>query len=175
MMTLSLSAARTEYYVGPQRPGRRSCSTDRVEASVLRGADALRGIEEVGSDRKTEAAAAASLWDGSFVIWFQHKSLGVAADSTGSLDALAERLVPLEGVRAVIEGHVDGREERSVERAIELGERRAEMVRRALTARGIAADRLKTVSYGRETPVCLDDTEECSAENCRVEVVLSRR
>ncbi len=64
-----------------------------------------------------------------------------------------------------IEGHAD--ERGSAEYNIGLGDRRAAAVRDALVTTGLAAEKMKTVSYGKERPVCTDATEDCYARNRR--------
>ncbi len=64
-----------------------------------------------------------------------------------------------------IEGHCD--ERGSAEYNIGLGDRRASGTRDALVALGVAADKLKTVSYGKERPLCTDASEDCYARNRR--------
>jgi OmpA-OmpF porin, OOP family len=46
-----------------------------------------------------------------------------------------------------------------------LGQRRADSAAKALTAAGVNAKRIKTVSYGEEKPVCTESTEACWAKN----------
>ncbi len=64
-----------------------------------------------------------------------------------------------------IEGHCD--ERGSAEYNIGLGDRRASATRDALVALGIPGDKLKTVSYGKERPLCTDATEDCYSRNRR--------
>lgn len=64
-----------------------------------------------------------------------------------------------------IEGHCD--ERGSAEYNLALGDRRAAATRDALAALGVPTDKLKTVSYGKERPLCTDATEECYARNRR--------
>lgn len=64
-----------------------------------------------------------------------------------------------------IEGHCD--ERGSAEYNLALGDRRAAATRDALVALGVPTDKLKTVSYGKERPLCTDPTEECYARNRR--------
>ncbi len=66
----------------------------------------------------------------------------------------------------MVEGHCD--ERGSAEYNIALGDRRASAAKDALIALGVPADKLKTISYGKERPVCTDETEECYARNRRV-------
>ncbi len=64
-----------------------------------------------------------------------------------------------------IEGHCD--ERGSAEYNIGLGDRRAAATRDALVNMGVSADKLRTISYGKERPLCTDATEDCYARNRR--------
>lgn len=64
-----------------------------------------------------------------------------------------------------IEGHCD--ERGSAEYNLGLGDRRASAVKDALVQLGISADKLKTISYGKERPLCTDASEDCYARNRR--------
>ncbi|HEX4809870.1 MAG TPA: OmpA family protein [Bryobacteraceae bacterium] len=64
-----------------------------------------------------------------------------------------------------IEGHCD--ERGSAEYNIGLGDRRASATKEALVSMGVAGDKLKTVSYGKERPLCTDADEACYARNRR--------
>jgi peptidoglycan-associated lipoprotein len=69
-----------------------------------------------------------------------------------------------------VEGHADERGTR--EYNIALGARRAATVRDFLVARGIPAPRMKTISYGKERPVAVCDSETCWNQNRRAVTVL---
>jgi peptidoglycan-associated lipoprotein len=64
-----------------------------------------------------------------------------------------------------IEGHCD--ERGSAEYNLGLGDRRASAVKEALAGLGVSGDKLKTISYGKERPLCTDATESCYAQNRR--------
>jgi peptidoglycan-associated lipoprotein len=68
-------------------------------------------------------------------------------------------------VVVVIEGHCD--ERGSAEYNMALGDRRASVVKGALVNLGVAGDKLTTISYGKERPLCVDSTEVCHARNRR--------
>ena len=55
----------------------------------------------------------------------------------------------------------------TVEYNLALGERRAKAAFDYLVSLGVPADRLKTVSYGKEVPVCTQSTEDCWQRNRR--------
>ncbi|HUD52069.1 peptidoglycan-associated lipoprotein Pal [Parvibaculum sp.] len=70
-----------------------------------------------------------------------------------------------------IEGHADERGTREYNLA--LGGRRATAAKDFLVAAGIDASRLKTISYGKERPVCLESNEDCWAQNRRAVTVVA--
>ena len=65
----------------------------------------------------------------------------------------------------VVEGHCDERGTR--EYNLGLGERRANAVRDYLTSLGVAPSRIRTISYGKERPVCVGSNEDCWSKNRR--------
>ncbi len=69
------------------------------------------------------------------------------------------------GTKVMIEGHCDDRG--SNEYNLALGDRRAKSAYNYLINLGVAADRISTISYGEEKPVCTDSTEACWAKNRR--------
>jgi len=64
-----------------------------------------------------------------------------------------------------IEGNCD--ERGSAEYNLALGDRRAQAARDGLVALGVPADKLHTISYGKERPICVEASEECYARNRR--------
>src|SRR5262245_41405642 len=77
----------------------------------------------------------------------------------------AEVLKKFDFLKITVEGHCD--ERGTVEYNLALGEKRAKAVYDYLVSLGVPADRLKTVSYGKEIPVCSESTEDCWARNRR--------
>lgn len=74
--------------------------------------------------------------------------------------------------RVQIEGHCDDRG--SEEYNIALGARRAQAAKDYLSTLGIASDRMSTISYGKELPLCSEETEDCWAQNRRDHFVVSQ-
>lgn len=68
-------------------------------------------------------------------------------------------------LKITVEGHCD--ERGSVEYNLALGERRARAALDYLSSLGVPADRMKTVSYGKEVPLCQESYEDCWARNRR--------
>ncbi len=72
-------------------------------------------------------------------------------------------------VRVQIEGHTDSRG--TIEYNVALGERRANAVKTYMVSLGIPAERLNTISYGKEKPLEMGDTESAWAKNRRANFV----
>ncbi|WP_170592209.1 peptidoglycan-associated lipoprotein Pal [Ruegeria arenilitoris] len=72
---------------------------------------------------------------------------------------------------ATIEGHAD--EQGTREYNLALGARRANAAREYLISRGVAGNRLQTISYGKERPIEICSTEECYSKNRRAVTVLT--
>jgi len=66
-------------------------------------------------------------------------------------------------IKVLVEGHCDDRG--SEEYNLALGASRAESARQSLKQQGVSADRIKTISYGKEKPFCTQDSEECWQRN----------
>lgn len=73
-------------------------------------------------------------------------------------------------VRVRIEGNTDERGTREYNMA--LGERRAMSARKYLVDMGVAANRLETLSYGEERPICFGRDEHCWSQNRRADFVI---
>ena len=65
----------------------------------------------------------------------------------------------------VVEGHCDERGTR--EYNLGLGERRANAVKDYLVSLGVASSRVRTISYGKERPVCVASSDDCWSRNRR--------
>ncbi|MGH9647977.1 MAG: OmpA family protein [Bryobacteraceae bacterium] len=70
--------------------------------------------------------------------------------------------------KLIIEGHTD--ERGSAEYNLALGDRRAHAVQEFLSSQGIPGPQLAVVSYGKERPVCTDESESCWQKNRRAHV-----
>lgn len=88
-----------------------------------------------------------------------------------TLDGQAGWLQQNSDYQAVIEGHAD--EQGTREYNVALGARRANAVREYLISQGVASNRLKVVSYGKERPIEVCSAEACYAKNRRAVTVLA--
>jgi peptidoglycan-associated lipoprotein len=72
-------------------------------------------------------------------------------------------------LRVIVEGHCD--EKGSTEYNLALGDRRAAEVKRALEKAGVNAGRMRAISYGKEQPVCQEESDACWRRNRRAHIV----
>ena len=105
-------------------------------------------------------------------IYFDYDKSDIRPDQVSILQGNASWLKSNQNARFTIEGHCD--ERGSEEYNLALGDRRANAVKEFLVAQGVAANRIMTVSYGEERPVCRETTEECYAMNRRAAFTLNQ-
>ena len=84
---------------------------------------------------------------------------------TRNADVMKAALQKFPNASILVEGHCD--ERGSAEYNLGLGDRRAAAAKEFLVQLGVPADRLKTVSYGKERPQCTDANEGCWQKNRR--------
>ncbi|UVK40043.1 peptidoglycan-associated lipoprotein Pal [Mesorhizobium sp. AR10] len=104
-------------------------------------------------------------------IFFDTDSTSIRADAQTTLSRQATWLNQYRQYAIVIEGHADERGTREYNLA--LGARRAAATRDFLVAKGVSAQRLKTISYGKERPVAVCDDISCWSQNRRAVTTLS--
>jgi peptidoglycan-associated lipoprotein len=95
----------------------------------------------------------------------------LSPEATGILDGQANWLLQNTQYVVTIEGHAD--EQGTREYNLALGARRASAVQNYLVSRGVADNRVKTVTYGKERPIAICSTEECWSKNRRAVTVVS--
>ena len=101
--------------------------------------------------------------------YFDFNKSDIRGDARANLTKTAEFLRSYSQVRVTIEGHCD--ERGSTEYNIGLGERRAQAAKNYLISLGISADRMDTVSWGKERPFCTEHDEACWQQNRRAHFV----
>jgi peptidoglycan-associated lipoprotein len=104
-------------------------------------------------------------------IFFDTDSSAIRADAQQTLTRQAQWLNQYRTYGIVIEGHADERGTREYNLA--LGARRAAATRDFLTSQGVAANRMRTISYGKEKPVAVCDDISCWSQNRRAVTTLS--
>jgi peptidoglycan-associated lipoprotein len=104
--------------------------------------------------------------------YFDYDKADIRADARDALSQTAQFFRSNPQMKVVIEGHSD--ERGSTEYNLALGDRRAAAAKKFLVSLGIPADRLETVSYGKEKPFCSASTEQCWQQNRRAHFVIGK-
>jgi len=105
-------------------------------------------------------------------IFFDYDKADIRPDQRSALQGDAQFLSQHSNIQFTVEGHCD--ERGSTEYNLALGTSRAEAVRSALTQAGVSANRIKTISYGKEKPFCNEHTEGCWQQNRRAHFVYQK-
>lgn len=98
-------------------------------------------------------------------VFFDYDRAEIREQDRATLSANADVLKKYDFLRVTVEGHCD--ERGTVDYNLALGERRAKAAYDYLVSLGVPAARLKTVSYGKEVPVCTQSNEDCWQKNRR--------
>jgi peptidoglycan-associated lipoprotein len=104
-------------------------------------------------------------------VFFENDSSELTPQSVATLEKQAQWLQIYNQYTFTIEGHADERGTR--EYNIALGARRAQTVRDYLASRGVQAQRMRTISYGKERPVAVCNDISCWSQNRRAVTVLN--
>lgn len=103
-------------------------------------------------------------------VFFDTDDYSVDAEDRMTLDAQAQWLLRYPNVTVTIEGHADERGTR--EYNLGLGDRRANAAKNYLQSRGVPANRMTVVSWGKERPVALGSDSSAWAQNRRAVTVI---
>ena len=104
-------------------------------------------------------------------IFFDTDSSVIRADAQQTLAKQAQWLNRYPNYKITVEGHADERGTR--EYNIALGARRATTTHDYLVSKGIAANRMRTISYGKERPVAVCNDISCWSQNRRAVTVIN--
>jgi len=104
--------------------------------------------------------------------FFDYDTYDVRGDAQATLSRDASYLVSHPTLMVVIGGYCD--ERGSNEYNLALGQNRADAAKNALVTAGVAASRIRVLSYGKEKPFCAESTEACWQQNRRAGFTLDR-
>ncbi len=149
-------AESTTYTITATGPGGTADATVRVTVSAAAVApsapEPVLSIDELFRSHMFDA-------------YFDTDKSDIRADAREALSKTAEFLRSYPQVKVILEGHCD--ERGSTEYNIGLGERRALASKNFLVSLGVGADRIETVSFGKERPFCTEHDESCWQQNRR--------
>ncbi|MTH98061.1 peptidoglycan-associated lipoprotein Pal [Roseibium sp. RKSG952] len=104
-------------------------------------------------------------------VFFSEDQSSLSPAARATLDKQAQWLNQYRSYTVTIEGHADERGTRQYN--IALGARRANSAKDYLVARGVASNRVRTISYGKERPVAVCNNDSCWSQNRRAVTVLN--
>ena len=104
-------------------------------------------------------------------VFFAYDSSAISAKSADVLNTQVKWLKKHDEVNVVVQGYCDERGTREYNLA--LGERRANAVKQYLISKGVAANRISVISYGKERPAVLGNNEAAWAQNRRAVTVVA--
>ncbi len=106
-------------------------------------------------------------------IYFPYDSNKLVDSEMEKIAAVAEYLNKYQSLFLIVEGHCDQRGTEEYNRG--LGERRANMIKEALVSVGVSADRIRTVSYGKDRPAKEGNDESAWGLNRRGELLPAKK
>lgn len=133
------------------------CKKAKVEAPVVKSEIPRPSVTDAGMDAKLKANMK--------VVYFDFDKSNIRKDQEANIVADAAYLKTIPEVKVVVEGNCD--ERGTVEYNMALGERRANSVRKALIEKGIDANRLSIVSFGKSRPVVANAKNEADHQKNR--------
>ena len=142
----------TNYTITATGPGGTATASARVEVAAAPAPPAQPNLSQLFEQNVTDA-------------YFDFDKSDIREDARAALTKDAEFLRSYPQVRVSIEGNCD--ERGSTEYNLGLGQRRAEAAKKYLVSLGISAERMESVSWGKEHPVCTEHNEECWQKNRR--------
>ena len=101
-------------------------------------------------------------------VYFDYDSFVIRPEFQSVIEAHAKFLKSDKARKVTLEGHTDERGGREYNLA--LGQKRAEAVRKALVLQGVADSQLEAVSFGKEKPAVLGNSEAAMEKNRRTEI-----
>jgi peptidoglycan-associated lipoprotein len=156
----SASASGSKSPAGQQPGAGQSGGTTKESTTAPGSLDALQ------KGQSTATPASSPLKD----VFYDYDRYDLRADAREVLRANADWLKKNPSAKIEIEGHCD--ERGTSEYNLALGAKRAQSAKDYLATLGIAGDRLSTISYGEEIPVCKQLTEDCWRQNRRARFVI---
>ncbi len=158
----------TNFHLVAKGDGGTADANVRVTVRVPVAPTAGNGSESNLGDMGTDEAFHAAVKD----LFFDYDSYDLRSDAAGSAASAAAYLTQHPAIKIVIGGYCD--ERGSAEYNLALGENRAHAAETALVNAGIAANRLRVVSYGKEKQFCTEQDESCYQQNRRAQFTLDR-
>jgi peptidoglycan-associated lipoprotein len=152
----------TSYHLVATGPGGKADATARVTVNTAPAVNVPTNTMSEEDEFKSQVQDA----------FFDYDTYDIRGDAQAVLAKDASFLVAHADIKVVIGGYCD--ERGSNEYNLALGQNRADAAKNALVTAGVAASRIRVVSYGKEKPFCSESTEECWQQNRRAGFTIDR-
>jgi peptidoglycan-associated lipoprotein len=106
-------------------------------------------------------------------VFYDYDSASLSAEAQRTLERQAAWLKQYGDINVTVEGHCDERGTREYNLA--LGERRASAAKKYLVGLGVSANRIATISYGKERPAVVGSDESAWSQNRRAVTVVTNQ
>jgi len=174
LVTIILAAAGCSPSATKPEPGAASAPAKPAEQSPGEGQRGATGesttgqssLDQLREGKPTVTPASSPLKD----IYFSFDRYDLESEARETLKTNADWLKRNSAARVEIEGHCD--ERGTNEYNLALGAKRAQAAKDYLITLGISTERLSTISYGEEIPVCKEHNESCWQQNRRARFVI---
>jgi peptidoglycan-associated lipoprotein len=153
----------TNYHLVARGDGGSADATTRVTVN-----SGMTAAPETAPPMSDDAAFRQNVQD----VFFDYDSYDITAQNQSVISKDAAYLSAHPSIKVVIGGYCD--ERGSTEYNLALGENRASAVKKGLVAAGIGAERVRTVSYGKEKQFCTEHDESCWQQNRRGQFSIDR-
>ena len=153
----------TTYTITATGPGGSADASAHVTVASARAA-----VEPSGPSATLEEMFTREMQDA----YFDLDKADIRADAKQALTKSAQFLRSYPQIKVALEGHCD--ERGSTEYNLALGDRRAQAAKDYMVSLGVPADRMQTVSYGKEKPFCNEHTEACWQQNRRAHFAMAK-
>jgi peptidoglycan-associated lipoprotein len=160
-IVIFLSGCSTSKPAQPEQPAQaqQPAAQQEPSKSLAKTPGSDSSLEQAQKGGQVGTAASSPLKD----IYFDFDRADLRADARETLKANAQWLSSNPAVTVQIEGHCD--ERGTAEYNLALGARRAQAAKDYLVTLGVAEQRISTISYGQELPVCTEHNEDCWQKN----------
>ena len=162
LVGLALAGCAGEQAVKPSASGEKGAASAETSSAV--GASGTSGAALSAEEKQKRAELLAQ-----HRVHFAFDSSAIDDEARAIIEAHAAYLVANPHIKLMLQGNCDERGTREYNLA--LGERRAQAVDKMMKVLGVAGNRVKTVSYGEEKPLCQEHNESCWRQNRRVDIV----
>jgi peptidoglycan-associated lipoprotein len=150
----------------PASAGAKTAGEGRTGSTSESGVPSSSSLDQLKAGKPPVTSASSPLRD----VLFEYDSYDLRGNARDVLRGNADWLKSNPSARIEVEGHCD--ERGTSEYNLALGAKRSQTAKDYLVSLGISPDRISTISYGEEIPVCTEPSENCWRQNRRARFVV---